>query len=259
MKLFLILLCFTVSPLYAQRSLNAVTYQGNVKPILNGIISDFYQMVSLFPQFPKSLVPILDRLDNLHTEKEYLREKCPHYLDKKCFSNINNLQEQFSTINIYLIKLIKEMEMTDSLHLNSLAGLRGTSDVQARTEELKGMLDNSSLLIKAQISHKRLSYDVIKQIDEISTLISLTLIEYVPILYKEEFRQFYFNFIHPSQQHLGKRTGYEFMNQNIKELNFSLNLLNQNLTKRNKKTPEGMAPYLLIIHNKWNSLLRFYY
>lgn len=259
MKLLLILLCFTVSPLYAQRSLNAATYQSSVKPVLKGIISDFYQMVSIFPQFPKNLVPILDRLDNLHTEKEYLKEKCPHLLDKKCFNNITNLQEQLSYINISLLKLINEMEMTNSLHLNSLSGLRGTSDVQAKTEELKGLLDNSSILIKAQINHKRLSYEVVKQIDEVSTLISLTLIDYIPFLYKEEFRQFYFNFIHPSQQHLGKKTGHEFLNKNIKELNFSLNLLNQNLTKRNKKTPEGMAPYLLTIHNKWNSLLRFYY
>jgi hypothetical protein len=36
-------------------------------------------------------------------------------------------------------------------------------------------------------------------------------------------------------------------------------LLNQSLTKRNKKTPEGMGPYLATIHNRWNSILRYYF
>lgn len=259
MKLLFLVCLILSSPLYAQRSLNSLTYQANVRPILKGIISDFYQMVSLFPHFPDQLIPILERMDNLHTEKENLKEKCPRYLEKKCLGNINKLQEQLVSININLLKLIKELQITDSLHLNSLSGLKGTVNVQATTEELKGLLDNSSLFLKAQRSHKRLTHEIVKQIDEVSTQISLTLIDYVPFVYKEEFRQFYFNFVHPSQQHLGKKTGHEFLNQNIKNLNFSLNLLNQNLTKRSKKTPEGMAPYLLTIHNKWNSLLRYYY
>jgi hypothetical protein len=99
---------------------------------------------------------------------------------------------------------------------------------------------------------------MIKELDELTTIVSLAVMEYIPLNYKEDFRHFFFNFIHPIQQQISKKNNYEFLNRNIYSLNFSINLLNQTLTKK-KKTPEGMAPFLAVIHNRWNSIIRNYY
>jgi hypothetical protein len=148
--------------------------------------------------------------------------------------------------------------MSQTLHLNSLSGLRIVSDFDLEMEEVKGYLDNASFLLSAGIPQKRETYFIIKELDELNTLLSLAVVEYIPFFYKEDFRHFFFNFIHPIQQQISKNNNHEFVNRNITSLNFTINLLNQTLTKK-KKTPEGMGPYLATLHNRWNSILRFYF
>ena len=241
-----------------QKALGPEAFQSSARPVLAGILNDFYQMITLFPDFPKELISIVDEIDDLHGAKENLREKCPRYLTNSCLESINALRVRLSSIQAKTLKLVANQKISSNLNMNPLGGMRTTNQFQLGLEEIKGELDNSSLIIKAGASDKKATYPIIKKIDELSTYISLTVVEYIPFLYQDEFRHFYFTFIHPVQQQISKHKNYEFLNKNINSLNFSLNLLNQSLTKRNKKTPEGMAPYLLMIHNRWNSLFRYY-
>ena len=188
-----------------------------------------------------------------------IREKCPRNLEIACLENITNLRNRLVGVQAKTLALISRQKMSSSLHMNPLAGIRTTNEFMLELEDIKGSLDNAALILKAGASLKMPTYHVVKKIDELSTFVSLTVVEYIPFTYQEDFRNFYFNFIHPVQQQISKNQNYEFMNRNINTLNFALNLLNQNLTKRNKKTPEGMAPYLSVIHNRWNSILRFYF
>lgn len=244
---------------HAQKQLSSPTFQGSIRPILSGILSDFYQMITLFPDFPNELVSIVDEIDDLHGEKELIREKCPRNLELACLTNITNLRNRLVGVQAKTLELISRQKMSPSLHMNPLAGIRTTNEFMLELEEIKGYLDNAALILKAGVKQRKPTFHVIKQIDELSTFVSLTVVEYIPFLYKEDFRHFYFNFVHPVQQQLNKTQNYEFVNRNIVTLNFALNLINQNLTKRNKKTPDGMAPYLSAIHNRWNSILRYYY
>lgn len=259
MRFFLALLLILPLEAFAQKRVSAQVFQGNVRPILSAILNDFYQMITHFPNFPRELISVVDEIDELHGDKELLREKCPRHLNKQCLQNIDKLKSRLSLLNAKTLTLMSQQKMAPSPHINILAGIRITSDFYVKLEEVKGILDNTSLMIKAEIPQKEPTYPIIKKLDELSTLISLTVVEYVPFAYKEDFRHFYFNFVHPVQQQIAKNKNYEFMNRNINSLNFALNLLNQNLTKRNKKTPEGMSSYLSLIHNRWNGILRNYY
>lgn len=253
---FLVLFSLTA---HAQKQLSSGTFQASVRPVLSGILSDFYQMITLFPDFPNELVKIVDEIDDLHGEKELIREKCPRTLELSCLENITHLRNRLVDVQARTLELISRQKMSPSLHMNPLAGIRTTNEFMLELEELKGSLDNSALILKAGAKQKKPTFHVIKKIDELSTFVSLTVVEYIPFAYKEDFRHFYFNFVHPVQQQLNKSQNYEYLNRNINTLNFALNLINQNLTKRNKKTPEGMAPYLAAIHNRWNSILRYYF
>jgi hypothetical protein len=255
--LFFILLCNTQA--HAYKTLSTQTFQSHVRPILSGILSDFYQMITLFPDFPKELISIVDEIDDLHGEKELIREKCPRNLVLACLVNITNLRNRLVGVQAKTLELISRQKMSSSLHMNPLAGIRTTNEFMIELEDIKGSLDNAALILKAGATLKMPTFEVIKKVDELSTFVSLTVVEYIPFIYKEDFRNFYFNFIHPIQQQISRVQNYEFMNRNITSLNFSINLLNQNLTKRNKKTPEGMKPYLAVIHNRWNAILRLYF
>lgn len=259
MKFLPLILLFLIQPVWGQRSFNSQGLQSTIRPILSAILSDFYQMMTQFPEFPKELITVVDEIDDLHGEKELIREKCPRRLEKACLANIDKLRAKLSLIQTKSLALISHQGMSESLHMNPIGGIRATNQFVEELEELKATLDNASLILKAGASLKRPTFQIVKRIDELSTYVSLTVVEFIPFEYKEDFRHFYFNFIHPVQQHVARDKNYEFLNKNMNSLNFALNLLNQNLTKRSKKTPLGMAPYLTVIHNRWNSLLRYYF
>lgn len=259
MRWIFIALFILAQDVYAQRKLTPEAFQVNVRPVLNGILNDFYQMITLFPHFPKEVVDLVEKMDDFTSEKETLKTSCPSHINQNCLATIEAIRGKLAHAQDKVIELKARLKFSSSLNMTSIAGLRVVNDFQRELEVLKGLLDNASFLLKAGIKNKAETYPLIRQLDELSTMISLSLVEFVPYSYKEDFRHFFFNFVHPIQLNLSKNKNYEFFNKNLNNLNFTLNLLNMNLTKRNKKTPEGMAPYLATIHNRWNSLLRYYF
>ena len=259
MKILILLLSLFCLNARAQHSISSQTFQINVRPVLSGILQDFNQMIVLFPDFPKEMVELSHDVDSLAQDKEGLLKDCPRLVEKKCLPAIKAIQAKLSTISTTTIKLMANQRMSTDLHLDSLSGMRLIYQFQSVLEEVKGSMDNIAFMIKAQTMPRLETYPLVKQMDELNTLSSLALVEYIPFGYKEEFRHFFFNFVHPIQMQISKQINYEFLNRNIIALNFTINLLNMNLTKRNKKTPEGMGPYLATIHNRWNSILRNYY
>lgn len=258
MRILVLILLLTSQASFAQRSLSRDSFMVNVRPVLNGILGDFYQMVTLFPDFPKEIVPLIQELDTLTEDKEFLRETCPRVLDAKCRDTVTSLRLKLQKVRALSLDLLTQQKLSTSLYLNSLAGFRLATQFDNELEEIKGSLDNASYLMRAQIPDKRETYAILKELDELNTLASLAFVEYIPYVYKDDFRHFYFNFVQPIQLQISKNKNYEFLNRNVTTLNFAINLLNMTLTKR-KKTPEGMGPYLSTMHNRWNSLLRYYF
>ena len=259
MRIFFIFLLLTSSHAFAQKRLNADSFKVNVRPILNGILSDFYQMITLFPDFPKELIPVIKELDSITTEKEILVDNCPRVLNDKCLEQIDILRSKLRNLKELSFILLSRQPMASTLYLNSISGIKTVNNFDAQLELVKGQLDNASFLIKAKLKDKVETYSILKEVDELNPLLSLALVEFIPYTYRVDFRHFYFNFVHPIQQQISKNINYEFLNRNVNSLNFAINLLNMNLTKRNKKTPDGMGPYLATIHNRWNSILRYYF
>jgi hypothetical protein len=258
MKFFFFIILLSL-PTWAQRSLNSQSFQANVRPGLNGIVNDFYQMIAIFPDYPKDLNGIVELVDKLNDEKELLKERCPRQIDNTCADLISSLQKKVSLIDSKTIELLAHQGMANTLYISPLAGMRLINQFQVELLQLKAEIDNSSFMLKGNVKHIRQTQKMIKQLDQLNTLISLAVVEFIPYNYQEDFRHFYFNFVHPIQMQISKNKNYEFLNRNVTSLNFAINLLNMNLTKRSKKTPEGMAPYLALIHNRWNGLLRYYF
>lgn len=257
---FLFVICLMLAqPAYAQRMLSQEAFRANVRPVLSGILNDFYQMITLFPDYPREVIALVEELERLAENKENLRVHCPRVLAEQCFPDIRQLQERLSSLSQKMFLTRAKLKMSSSLYLGNIAGLRVLEEFEAKLEDVKGVMDNKSFFIKANISEKKETYPLIKDLDELGTLMSLAVVEFIPYTYRVDFRHFYFNFVHPIEINISKNQNYEFLNRNVNSLNFALNLLNMNLTKKSKKTPQGMAPYLATMHNRWNSLLRYYF
>jgi hypothetical protein len=58
------------------------------------------------------------------------------------------------------------------------------------------------------------------------------------------------------QKHCVLSNNKTYFSKNLDSLNYYWNLLNMRLTKRLKRTPEGMSGPLNAIQNRWNQTLR---
>lgn len=258
MRHLFILLLLCTSTTWAQRRLDQNTYQIKVRPILSGIVGDFYQMITLFPYFPQEIIPVIQGMSEFSGHKDNLLASCPGLMTKECNTTAKSIREELFKIQTLSLKLKRQVKMSPDLHLSSISALRFISQFDLKLESIKASLDNTSFLINAGIPVRMETHTIIKDLDELDTLISLALQEFIPFAYREDFQQFFLNFIHPIKTHLAKRANPEFLYRNMNPLNFSVNLLNMNLTKR-KKTPDGMDSYLATMHARWNSLLRYYF
>jgi hypothetical protein len=258
MKFIFLIIFFFNHSTWAKNSVSAQVFQTNVKPILSGIISDFYQMIGLFPGYPQNMIWVAQEFNKIEFERSLMIDSCQHQMDKNCLQIIDELRKKIGMIEEKTLNILSQKNVDSSLYLNNLIGVRNLSEMHADLIQFKYQLNNSSFIYRSNIKSKNNVYHFIKNLDELQAKISICLIEFMPHKYKEEFRGFYINFVHPIEKQIYRTTNYIYFNKNIDNLNFSLNLLNQNLTKRNKKTPEGMAPYLSTIHNKWNSIIRYY-
>lgn len=258
MRYLFILLLLSTSTTWAQRRLDQNTYQIKVRPVLNGIVGDFYQMITLFPYFPQELIPLIQEVSALSTHKDNLLTTCPRHLSKECGGTSNALREELFKLQTLSLKLKRQVKISPDFHLSSISALRMISVFDLKVESIKASLDNTSFLISADFPARHETHSVIKDLDELDTLLSLALQEFIPYAYREDFQQFFLNFIHPIKTHLAHRANPDFLYRNMDSLNFSVNLLNMNLTKR-KKTPDGMGGFLATMHARWNSLLRYYF
>lgn len=255
---FILFLFFLTLNAHAQKVVQQESFQINIRPILSGILNDFYQMITLFPEYPKEMASVVKSMDETSANHEALTAACPRVINKKCLSEITNLKNELIVVEEKLLQLYAGQRLSRSLYMDNLAGLRLLAEFQTKLAESKGQIENICFLLKANLATDTKTFALIKELDELNTLISLAVVEFIPYPYKEDFRHFFFNFVHPIELQISKNKNYEFLNRNVEALNFAINLLNMNLTKRNKKTPEGMAPYLSTIHNRWNSILRYY-
>lgn len=258
MRLLLAFMLMLSTSAFAQRAISRDSFMVNVRPVLSGILGDFYQMVTLFPDFPKELGPLIQELNTLTPEKEILKTSCPRVLNIKCRDSIDAIRGKLQKVKSLSLLLQARQKLGQTPYVNSLAATRVVAEFDNELDEVKGLLDNASFLIRASINQKKETYLILRELDELNTIISLAVVENIPFFYQEDFRHFYNDFIHPLQQQISKNNNHEFLNRNIIALNFAINLLNQTLTKK-KKTPEGMGPYLSTMHNRWNSLLRYYF
>lgn len=258
MKIVLAIFLTLSTYVHAQRSVGRESFMVNVKPSLTSILNDFYQMIELFPEFPKNMTSILKELDSLTVDKEALKASCPRTINSSCGIILNSLRGKLSRIRLMSTNLLGQVNMSKSPYISNLSGFRLLTEFDSEVEEVKGFLENSSLFIAGGVKSKKETYSILKELDELNTIVSLAIVEFVPYNYKEDFRHFFFNFVHPLQQQISKNNNFEYLNRNINSLNFTINLLNQTLTKK-KKTPEGMAPFLTTIHNRWNSVIRYYF
>ncbi len=242
----------------AQRELPPGVFRSVARPQLSGIISEFYQMIEIFPDYPQNINELLRTSRQFEDDKQLLIDTCPRYINDQCLPIIEKMLKGVNELELQTTRFYGQLKSNQEPYISALTGLRFINLYQNELSKLKSSLDFASFTYRAKKSQIKTD-PIIFLFDKMKTYLSLSVPEFIPFIYKEDFKQFYSNFIRPLEHHLSTPTAHTFFYKNLKELNFNIHLLHQNLTKRNKKTPQGMAGSLNNLQNRWNSILRAYY
>lgn len=258
MKIVL-LLCGLISfSVFGQKEIPSSTFKSIARPQLLAIISEFYQMIEQFPEYPMGMSRLINLSRQFEDDKQTMLLSCPRYINDGCLPLLEKMLKGVQELDLQTNTFYGQLRSNQEPYISGLTGLRFIDLYQNELWRLKNAIEFASFTYRAKKSQIKTD-PIILLHDRMKTYLSLSVPEFVPFIYKEDFKQFYMNFIRPMDYHLSTPTAHTFFYKNIKELNFSLNLLLQNLTKRNKKTPAGMTGSLNNLHIRWNHILRNYY
>lgn len=261
MKALLFLLCslsaYAATPV---RDINVNSFQVHVRPQLVGIHQDIQQIFQTMPGYPDEVFQALALVDQLLSQAQAAEKICPRKLQRACVPQLQ------STLNV--LRDLERLWLTQEgrfatpadASLTALAGRKRWLQMMQATRNLRAQLEAEVLAIQAERKGERMNmWQWRKGVDEIEDWIDMVIVEFVPGKLQEDFRSAWMNFFRPLHKHCVLANNRRFLSRNVESLNFYWNLLNLKLTKRLKKTPEGMSGPLNAIQNRWNQILRVQY
>lgn len=258
----LLLLLWSLSALAAApvREINVNSFQVHVRPQLVGIHQDIQQIFMAMPGYPAEVFQALSLVDQLLSQAQSAQNVCPGKLQTTCLSQLQSSLIVLRDLErLWLTQEARFATPTDA-SLTALAGRKRWIQLMEAARNLRAHLEAEALAIQAERQGERMNmWQWRKSVDEIEDWIDMLIVEFVPGKLQEDFRSAWMNFFRPLYKHCVLDNNRRFLSRNLDSLNFYWNLLNLKLTKRLKKTPEGMSGPLNAIQNRWNQVMRVQY
>lgn len=260
MRIWPLLACaLLLLPLRAQ-ALSSASFQVHVRPQLVGIYQDFRQILATFTDYPNEILQLMNQMDDLRSAAQTLRQACPLRTELGCLSNLVKIQQELRDLDRLFIKYQGNVRFSEATGLAPIAGQRIWLRLDQTRDKLQRQVTVEILGLSAGRSGNRLSsVELLRMTDEIEAYGDLLVVEFIPPKFQVDFRSAWMNFFRPLHRYAEREGRAVFLTSNLDQLNFYWNLLNMRMTKRLKKTPEGMGGPLNAIQNRWNQVMRINY
>lgn len=258
MKLLLTLLLLSTTAFAAESvRVSAQSFQIHVRPQLVNIQEDIKQILLTFPGYPAEIFTLLSLSDQLTAVTAEAQKLCPSRLQPSCLPQLNRAVVLLRDMNRLWLAQEAKTRFPQSASLAPLVGKKSWNAINTAAGKLQLRLEAEALALQANRSSARMSiWDWRRRVSEIEDWQNLMVIDFIPGKLQDDFRQAWMNFFRPLYKQCVLANNRAYLVQNVHSLNFYWNLLNMRLTKRLKKTPEGMGGPLNAIQNRWNQVLR---
>lgn len=251
---WLIPLLFTFN---AYAVLSRASYQVHVRPQLVGIYQDFRQILGTFTDYPPEVLQLLTQLDQINEGARQLQQNCPLRTKVECLPALLILQQESRDLEHLFYKYQGNARFAASTGLAPVTGQSIWLRLEKARAKLLSTVQVEILCLSAGRAGTRASSaELVKTVNEIVSYGDLLVVEFIPPKYQDDFRSAWMNFFRPLHRHGEVEGRITFLTTNLEQLNFYWNLLNMRMTKRMKKTPEGMSGPLNAIQNRWNQVVR---
>lgn len=258
MKLLLFTLFFSSSIAAADGvNLSAQSFQIHVRPQLVNIQEDIKQILLTFPGYPAEVFTLQGLSDQLSSVTSEAQKLCSSRLQKSCLPQLNRAVILLRDMNRLWLAQEAKTNFPQSASLAPLVGKKSWNAINSAAGKLQLRLEAEALALQANRTSERMSiWEWRRRVSEIEDWQNLMVIDFIPGKLQDDFRQAWMNFFRPLYKQCVLGNNRAYLAKNLHSLNFYWNLLNMRLTKRLKKTPEGMSGPLNAIQNRWNQVLR---
>jgi hypothetical protein len=260
MKALLLLLWSLSAAATPVRELNVSSFQVHVRPQLVGIQQDIQQIFLTMPGYPAEVFHALSQVDQLLALSRAAKSVCPGQMQSSCLPQLQSSLSILRDLERQWLSLEARATTATDASITTIAGRKRWLQMMEAARHLQAQLEAEALAIQAGRTGDRMNqWQWRKGVDEIEDCLDLVVVEFVPAKLQADFRSAWMNFFRPVYKQCVLGNNRRFLSKNLDSLNFYWNLLNLKLTKRLKKTPEGMLGPLNAIQNRWNQVMRVQY
>jgi len=242
------------------KEISAQSFQVYVRPQVVNIYQDIQNVFLSFPGYPPEAFQNQQSVDQLLLQTDKLQALCPDRLSSACIPQLNLMLENLRTLERNWLHFEARAGFNADATIGGISGRHRWLSLYETTIDLKNRLEIEIIAIGAKRPKGRWStWEVRKFVQTIENMQDLMIIDFIPGRLQKDFRQAWMNFFRPLYKRtilLGQKS---FVSENLTKLNFYWNILNMKLTKKIRRTPEGMLGSLNAIQNRWNQILRIYF
>ena len=239
--------------------LSKYNFQRYIKPQVKQIINEFFFLLKKQHPIHQHLIALNDNTSlilkqwNLLIPKcqsFYHKEDCKHQL-KLIYTKIKNIENRI--FKLYANQSIaKRNTQTDNYllfltHLTTLSNSFYFMSQQIEIEIISS--DHSSLSIKDES-------DISSELNKVKRITNQLITIFVQQSMNKHFSELWNEFIYVLKHNVLKTNSKNYLIDRLGELNSSWNVFHMNLLKSNISASRHMTNSILIMHNRWNNILK---
>lgn len=227
-----------------QIQLNEARYSTSVRPVLQSISNDFYELLNFLRPEIQNLGSIAHYNIKIKVEMNHIGKVCPKDVQKNCQASLANIE-------FYLHK--QEIEFS-KLMVKPLCVLETSAYCSSSSHDLQeAYLYN--LKAQAKLRHQNF-YELKLETDRLRTQTHNLMGQLIPDKDRKEIELVWFDFFKNIEEFFLTQNNPKLFLEWIDKLNFSINEFNMTVEQKEKNYKPGFRPRVEQIHSKWNVMIR---
>lgn len=228
----------------------------SVKPQLNNIKQDYQTLIGALNPALKKYKSTFNHFNTINRKESKFISYCKDFNNSNCIEIIDLYVKEIAAILLNMQNSPVPEDTENHPPELILVSFENFQNVRSGLLDIYFQLFQYSFFYQAKIAIKTTPQDFIKRINSLYDQFNIYLIKSSDQRFQEEFMAYWNGFIKPVTRFVLSNNEKSYFLRNINDFNLRWNVLNIELTKRNKKIPKQVSTLLQTMHRRWNNILK---
>lgn len=231
-------------------------FQRLVKPQLNNIRQDYQTLLGLLNPHLKDYKQVFNHFSALKKQEDKFISYCKKTAQEDCQKIITKYLKHVKQIIIVLNKVNGPKEEKYHPTEQTLVSFQLQQELTTMLLDIHMQLFQMNFFYKAGIDIKKQPEVYNKMIQKAYNKFNIFMIKSSDTRFQGQFLSYWNSFIKPISSYVLSQSEKNNFVRHLNDYNLRWNILNVELTKRNKKISKQSLTLLNIMHNRWKNILK---